>query len=114
MKPEDSLDQHMQSGGEIVAPPDMTEFVQYDCLELSGRQAVQNALGYQKHGLEDSKDSGFQTRGRGHHGNSKAQLERRRRSQCGADLEPSPAPGEQDGRETVEPNAQKNREQQVS
>ncbi len=57
MEPEKGLDQHMYSGGEVVAAADVAQFVREDGFQLGARQAVCYALGQQQHWAKDAENT---------------------------------------------------------
>jgi hypothetical protein len=61
MKPEEGFDNHVNSGGEVIASPGMTNFVVENGLELFGRQPVRDAFWNEYYRPEKAEDARFQT-----------------------------------------------------
>src|SRR5688572_988384 len=95
MEPKEGLDGYVDCGGEIVAIPKVAAFVCEDGFELIGRDIVQESIGKQEHGTEDSENAGFNQCGRDHR--RKWKCKRDRFSGAANHVEFSPlryAPGE--------------------
>src|SRR5690349_5195689 len=103
MKPKDRFNQHMDGGGEIVAPAYMAELVREDGFQLRRSQTLRDACGQQQYRTANSEDARFEQRRRGENLHLAARFERRRGTPHAAQGARTYEPAEENRCETERP-----------
>jgi hypothetical protein len=55
MEPENRFHQHVESGRKVIPPPNMTEFMRQNCIEMIRRHALRDAFWQEQYRPENPK-----------------------------------------------------------
>jgi hypothetical protein len=99
VEPEERLDDHVDRGGQVVAPANVAELVSQDRVELGGGETLEDRGRQKKDGAEESDHPGLQADRSGHDGHRRVDRQALRGASRRTDHAPSDPAASDDDRD---------------